>query len=128
MRMSKIILILILNLVYFVPLHAEATKCLKKMDIRQLKAAFPAVIKGKVLSRDKIDSPNESYRLKIQVTKTLKGKLKDTELSVNEEHFKTPMVKRIYYKVGKEYTFPLEKNQDGKFGIILPGDGCPELP
>ncbi len=128
MRMSKIILILSLNLVFFVPLYSEATKCLKKMDIKQLKESFPAVIKGKVLSRDKADSPNESYRMRVQVTKTLKGKVKETELLANEEHFDAPMVKRIYYKIGQEYTFPLDKDKNGKFVVVLPADGCPELP
>lgn len=128
MHMSKIILTLSLSLIFFVPLQSEATKCLKKMDITQLKEAFPVVIKGKILSRDKNASQVESYRLRIQVTKILKGKVEKPELVVDEKHPSVSVVKRIYYKAGQEYHFPLDKNKNGEFVIVLPADGCPELP
>lgn len=68
-----------------------------------------------------------SFALKIHVVRHINGHFKKTELKAIEVHYGRGLLRP--YEVGKEYTFPVDvKSKNGSYEVIVPADGCPELP
>nr|BFD67000.1 hypothetical protein HAGR004_20220 [Bdellovibrio sp. HAGR004] len=88
---------------------------------------FPVVVRGKIISRTPISKDENIFVLKLRIERYVKGDLKKTELNATEVHFGKGLPR--YYEVGKVYTFPvvLKDNKDS-YEVILPVDGCPDLP
>ncbi len=106
---------------------ALATKCLKATTMEELKKDFPVIIRGTVISREKLSGNEDSYIIKIKIEKFIKGKLNKIELKATEVHFGRGFPR--YYEIDKEYTFPVViKGKKGSYEVVLPADGCPELP
>lgn len=121
---KSLILISSLSLFCF---NALAVKCLRATTIEELKKDFPVIIRGIIISREKTSSNEESYELKIKIQHFIKGKLKKNELKAVEVHFGRGLPR--YYEIGKEYTFPVvTKSKKDAYEVILPADGCPDLP
>ncbi|RYZ77384.1 MAG: hypothetical protein EOP05_02000 [Proteobacteria bacterium] len=124
MMLLNLVLTALLIFLAFTP-NAQANKCLRATTFEELKRDFPVVVRGKVTKRTPLDET--SFKIEIEVIETYKGKLASKSLKATEHHYTKTNWRN--HDVGVEYTFAIRPAAKlGAQEVILPGDGCPELP
>lgn len=102
---------------------AWGTKCFHAKNLNEYKNDFDIVFTGKAIQSYPFRD-SKKFQLDITVDKVLKGELASKNVQAFGYHFGVP---KKYFQ-NKLYTFVMSKNKNGKYDVILPEDGCPDIP